>query len=337
MARRFGTRYRLGYPITIPPRDTTGPTVVLTTEATDPVGDSFSVTATFNEPVIGFIVSDITVTNGSAGSFVAVSDSVYTVTITPAAYGTVTVAIAAGVCTDLAGNANTASNTLIREYAYWKRVLALSPIQLLRLNEESGATAADSSGNGYDSTYAGVTLATLTGPDGNYAGLFDGINDYVDCDSSGVAAPFDGAEGTALIWFRVSGAGVWSDGVTRAVFDFYSDDSNRFSLRKFGANGYFYMERIAGGTSKYLQKASPSDTDWVCLALTWSESDDELIAYWDGVSLGTETSIGTWSGALTRLRIGAVSTNLYWDGGLALPTLWDTALTPVQIASLSVV
>jgi hypothetical protein len=92
--------------------DTKAPTVILTTAATDPVSAAFSVTATFSEDVTGFAVGDITVTNGAAGSFVAVSASVYTFTVTPNWVGSAECQIGAGVCTDLAGNLNTASNVL---------------------------------------------------------------------------------------------------------------------------------------------------------------------------------------------------------------------------------
>jgi len=91
--------------------DATAPTVVITANAATITAAPFTATFTFSEDVTGFVVGGITVANGSAGTFNTVSASVYTAVITPTATGTVTVDVGAGVCTDAAGNANTASNT----------------------------------------------------------------------------------------------------------------------------------------------------------------------------------------------------------------------------------
>jgi hypothetical protein len=88
--------------------DSTAPAVEITTSSADPVSGAFSVTFTFTEDVTGFAVGDITVGNGTAGSFAGSGDT-YTADITPTADGTVTVDVAAGVAADAAGNANTAA------------------------------------------------------------------------------------------------------------------------------------------------------------------------------------------------------------------------------------
>ena len=97
--------------------DAVAPAVLLSTTAGDPTSLSpIPVTITFSEPVTGFTIADIGVTNGTAANFVAVSETVYTVEITPTADGDVTVAVPAGVCEDLAGNLNTAATELVREF-----------------------------------------------------------------------------------------------------------------------------------------------------------------------------------------------------------------------------
>ena len=68
-------------------------------------------TFTFLEPVNGFTVEDVTVTNGTKGTFTQVSEKVYTLVITPTdeVVGSVVVNVAAGVLTDIKGNTNVAS------------------------------------------------------------------------------------------------------------------------------------------------------------------------------------------------------------------------------------
>ena len=89
------------------------PTVTVTSEQFEPHStDDFVVVVTFSEPVSGFEMSELEVTNGSAQSMSSNSDGThYTVTIRPSHTftGEVTIAVPAGVATDAEGNANTAS------------------------------------------------------------------------------------------------------------------------------------------------------------------------------------------------------------------------------------
>jgi hypothetical protein len=96
--------------------DSQSPAVSITSSAGEPTKTSpIPVTITFNEPVTGFVVGDITVTNGTAGAFSGSGDS-YSVNVTPSGQGTVTVAISAGVAIDAAGNGNMAATSLTRTY-----------------------------------------------------------------------------------------------------------------------------------------------------------------------------------------------------------------------------
>ena len=90
--------------------DSTSPTVTLTSTASSPTKTSpIPMTATFSEAVTGFVVGDITVGNGTASNFTAVSGTVYTFDVTPSGQGAVTVDVAAGVAQDAALNPNTAA------------------------------------------------------------------------------------------------------------------------------------------------------------------------------------------------------------------------------------
>lgn len=88
--------------------DATAPTLTITGPTVD-VNSNFTATFTFNEAVTGFAVSDITVTNGSASSFVTVSTTQYTAVITPTTDGSVTVDVPASAANDTAGNGNVAA------------------------------------------------------------------------------------------------------------------------------------------------------------------------------------------------------------------------------------
>ena len=96
--------------------DITAPTVALASTAATTVNGLFPVTATFSEAVTGFDISDITVGNGNASNFTAVSATEYSFNVTPTADGLVTVDVAAAVAIDNASNNNTAAAQLTRTY-----------------------------------------------------------------------------------------------------------------------------------------------------------------------------------------------------------------------------
>ena len=70
---------------------------------------AFNVTVEFSADVTGFIVSEISVGNGSAGNFVAVDGNTYTADITPNGSGDITIDVAANVAQDSVGNLNAAA------------------------------------------------------------------------------------------------------------------------------------------------------------------------------------------------------------------------------------
>ena len=83
---------------------------------TEPVGMAgFEVTITFSEPVTGFELEDIQVTNGTASNFTKVSPQEYTATITPEAPGEVKVEVGEDFAEDAAGNGNQAAEPLVIE------------------------------------------------------------------------------------------------------------------------------------------------------------------------------------------------------------------------------
>lgn len=71
----------------------------------------------FNKNVTGFDITDLTVTNGTAGNFVALSGSVYSADITPTSLGLVTVDIAAGAAISATSTGNAVATQFTRTYS----------------------------------------------------------------------------------------------------------------------------------------------------------------------------------------------------------------------------
>ena len=100
--------------------DRTAPSAAVTSKARGPVSSEFAVTVTFSEPVTGFRMSELAVTNGRATRMASLVDrtgyaaehEVYVAPDPdPGAGGEVTVIVPADVATDADGNPNTASAT----------------------------------------------------------------------------------------------------------------------------------------------------------------------------------------------------------------------------------
>ncbi len=222
--------------------------------------------------------------------------------------------------------------------AYWQRMRDAQPANLIglwRLNESSGTNADDSSSENHDGTYAGVTLAALLGPDGENAPSFDGINDEVELGASGVGAAFDGAECTLVVWIKVTDASVWTDGARHVGIMIYVNGFNLMRIRSETVNGLVSWRREGSNSASNVSKSGVSDTGWICVGMTVSESADELKGWWNGVQEGsTQTGLGTWVGTPGTIRIGSSGSGAFWDGSVALVGLWDAALSDAKMLSL---
>jgi|GEM_PF-1432136 len=112
-----GLTYDEAFTITVTNVDEVPPTVSISSTASSPTATApIPFTVTFSEAVTGFVAADVTVGNGTVTSFSG-SGATYTIGVTPAANGMVTVSVAAGVAQDGAGNGNAAATPLGIIYA----------------------------------------------------------------------------------------------------------------------------------------------------------------------------------------------------------------------------
>lgn len=96
--------------------DADRPAVTASTSAAALINEPFRVTFRISEAVTGFDLADISSSNASAANLKKVSEQEYSVLITPASDGKVTVSVPANKMQDEATNGNTASNVLELTY-----------------------------------------------------------------------------------------------------------------------------------------------------------------------------------------------------------------------------
>ncbi len=227
--------------------------------------------------------------------------------------------------------------------SYTNKVVALAPIAYWPMAELSGTTALDASGNARNGAYTGVTLNQAGIGDGRSSASFDATTSYNNVFGASLAAAFNGAEGSLSIWCKVSGAGVWTDGVTRRVMYFLVNSSNRVGIFKPTTSNEIDCLYVAGGVSLGAGKTSFSSVDWFHAGLTWSKAADQMIFYINGVAIVPVSSgLGVFVGSLssTQTLLGALNTGAtaqVWSGLLAHGALFDRPLSAATVASLAVV
>lgn len=211
------------------------------------------------------------------------------------------------------------------------------------MNETEGSIANDHSPENNDGAYTGVTLADALAIDGNYCPLFDGANDYNNIYSAALNTDFDGDEGTIMIWGKVSGSGVWTDGAYRRLIELGDNGNNKVLITKTDVSNRLLFEHKSGGVSKQINLSSISPTNWFQVALTWSKTADEVKAYYNGSQTGTTlTGLGTWAGNLgsTTTNIGCRNNSvpdILWNGWETHGVVWKAALSGSKIAELATV
>ena len=165
----------LGITLTPPP----APTVTITDDeagTANIASGSILYTFQFSETVTGFDAADITVVNGTPGTFTAVDGDTYTLVVTPMAdfQGILAVGVAAGVAFDAAVNPNTAADLSVQI------VDTLAPVASITLDAitadnvvnaaEAGATVAVTGTVGGDVQVGDTVTLTVNGAPA-YTGL----------------------------------------------------------------------------------------------------------------------------------------------------------------------
>jgi hypothetical protein len=222
---------------------------------------------------------------------------------------------------------------------YLNKVMATGPLALWTLGDASGLVATEYV-NGWNGTYSNVTLGQTGIGDGSTAASFNGTTSYCNLYSAALAAAFNGAAGTIAQWLKVSGAGVWADGVLRRPYYLTTaSTNNRVLLNKPVEANQFSFNYIAGGVNRGFTQTGFSTVAWFLAALSWDYAANAAIASINGIQVGaTLAGLGVWAGALVQTTVGAQSpASSFWDGYVGPSMVWTTALPLATLVSLATV
>jgi hypothetical protein len=280
--------------------------------------------------VSGFVVGDITVANGSAGTFSTVSELVYTAVITTTATGTVTVDVAEGVCQDAAGNTNTAATQFSILYVAAKIWIDFSDLTTL-FQDAARTTAitadgqfihgvADKSGSGNHGSQAGADSITpvykVNIQNGKSIARLAGANDFL-----AMSFAYTLTAETVFAVFNYAGAGDYMRVFTQ------SDAGNDFDT----AGHYIPVIRNLGNNA-FGSFADSNVRDAISIAQSTMAI---FISTHSGAAItnringtGGTPYTHTLNKAFTRARIGATfAGNQGMNGDICEVIVFDSALS----------
>lgn len=225
-------------------------------------------------------------------------------------------------------------------------IMALSPIGYWKLDEPSGTTATDSSGNGRNGTYtgSGFTLQGATGGDGNlYVDLGNGGNsshiNFADAnwqsinDGSGKKTIFllakpDSVAGTTRQFLISKGAG------SNFEYGFAVNESSAGLI-----NGRVWTS--GGSGIQQSQGTVNASTNWNAIAFCMNGvlNSDVIFIYRNGTDItnNTGSAASGYTNGTAALQIGWRAdspSGQYWMGGMAHVAIFDANLNSTQVGTL---
>ena len=232
---------------------------------------------------------------------------------------------------------------------YTTRVLATSPLRYNKLNEGTGTTIVDSSGNAYTGTYTGIAWDGTLSPFNEPVPFYDGTNDSGNIHSAAFGTAFNPDEFTVMIWYKPFDTSVWTDGATRRLFSLQRDGSNFIDIRDSNAanNRLLFFRITSGASTKSVTLDGQNDANWGCVAISGSLagggllSAGDLRAYKNGVQVGsTQTGMLTMPGSglqstATQIGAGTTTPTLVWYGYLAQFIVWNSPMSAAKLALMT--
>jgi type II secretory pathway pseudopilin PulG len=198
-----------------------------------------------------------------------------------------------------------------------------------KLNETSGTTTADSSGNGNNGTLVNMNPATdwVTGQIGGALDC-DGTNDYVNC-GNGASLNIT-AQVTLAVWVKTRDCG-------NSAFNPYVDKGDHsYALRHNSSNNLsFAIHTNSTWYAADYAVTSAFNNSWHHVAGSYDGSNVKL--YVDGVLRGTTNHVGSIDSTTYGVNIGRCSeqTSRLYNGVIDDVRIYNRALSATEIAQLA--
>jgi len=288
--------------------DLSAPTVTITDNTAGTAIGDVTYTFTFSEGVTDFTIADITVAGGDKGTFATISENEYTLVVTPTTDSTadITVNVAAGVATDIAGNDNTAAAESTQAVDTTSPTVVISDDTVGTATGDVTYTFTFSEAvSGFtveDIDVTGGTKGTLTGSGNVYTLIVSPLDDSttnitVDVAADVVTDAAGNSNSVATQHSQPVDTSVPSLDTSVVVFDLVEGASSSHSERTFDGDTSYTIYIKVGSNSNALETGSVNGSDFMWLNADNLGTDDKIVLVGDGSSImgvsGTVTRV--WS------------------------------------------
>lgn len=319
----------------------------------------------FSEAVTGFSTGDVTLSGTASGTLIGtVVDSGdhihFTCTVSGmTSHGTVIASIASSVCTATGSGLPNAASTSTDNTVTWAgptlplAIMALSPLGYWKLDDPSGTTATDSSGNGRHGTYAGSGYVL-----GGASGVPAGQGSFVDLGNA-ASSHISIADNNVWSWNTTPGLSIFAlikpdssnPGAVQYLMSKGASSNFEWAALLFSnSTGYaagaltLYGWSAAGLTRwRTSMSSAPIDTSWQAICLTSdSTATNEVVHHYRNsntdisVDQGSSTNNNYVNGT-AEVRIGwradSPASN-YFTGGMAHVAVFAGELNATQVGTL---
>ena len=304
-----------------PPADS-----ILTVTPSAHSGVAFTANFSFNIPVFDFTSSDITVTNGTKGTFTGISSTQYTLGITPSpTTSNVTIGVSS---TATFNSSNSGNNTINQSVTY---VNAINPSNLVVWLDATNSSSYSGSGSTWTDVSTGSNNATLfnsptfinTSPK---TFSFNGTNNYASI------SPVVRGNMTVACWFKTTTSN--GNGQTNyfwkgaGIIDTESSGTADFGLTMSG--GYILFG--TGNNAARVSTSTLNDGIWHYAVATRDSSTGTEILYIDGSSNSSGTGATGNLLDYSQIHIGrTLSGAYYFTGSISQVQIWDMVLTSTNV------
>lgn len=237
-------------------------------------------------------------------------------------------------------------STVSSRWYYSNYLKSLGAIALWPMNELSGTTMIDASGNSYNGAYRDVSMLNQSVFLNNSPVPLwtPGNSDRANMYSAGLAAAMTYTKGSIVLWAKVRASSVWTDGTARTLLDFRSSVAGSIvRLARNATNNRLVATIRLGGVSKTpFFDTDANRNNWFQIVITWADSanGDAAKLYYNSVQQSTtQTGFGAATGSLAAqyATFGSVDNNTpaeFWDGYLGYGALFNRVLTQGDIDAM---
>jgi hypothetical protein len=215
---------------------------------------------------------------------------------------------------------------------YSQTILADNPVGFWLMNEASGSTAADTSGNGNNATYFNSPTLNQAGPSTalNKSVLFNGSNQYGATSTVSTFNMAPSGNWSLEGWFKTSSSG--TNAIAHVGGPGGSQSDVLCLLYIDGGQVGIVTPQATSGNVNIRSTATFNNNAWHYAAVT-SVSGGAVTVYVDGTSVASSTTARRANGVNSATYLGNQISLYYFNGNTTATAVYNTTLSSTRVTA----